>query len=163
MIMLIFLSFLLSSTSWTALEIIGLLILWIIYISWVIVPLSIIRDIVSIWYKIPAFIMIGISLFYIGFGIYKGTNIKLTPLLISNELVKKNQKIVFISDFHVETIHNSKYIQKIVNNIKFIKPDIVLLGGDLMNTAKEDYVSAFLPFNQLEIPIYAILGNHDYI
>lgn len=32
-----------------------------------------------------------------------------------------------------------------------------------MNSAKSDYVNAFLPFNQLEIPIFATLGNHDHM
>ena len=121
------------------------------------------RDIISIWYKIPSLIMIAISLLYIGFGIYKGTTIKVTPLSISNNLIKKDLKIIFISDFHVESIHNRGFIQRIVNHIKTIQPDVVLLGGDLMNTAKEDYVDAFLPFNQLQMPIYAILGNHDHM
>jgi DNA repair exonuclease SbcCD nuclease subunit len=50
-----------------------------------------------------------------------------------------------------------------VNRIKDIQPDMVLLGGDLMNTAKSDYVNAFLPFNQLQIPTYAVVGNHDHM
>ena len=42
-----------------------------------------------------------------------------------------------------------------------MQPDFVLLGGDLLNTAKADYISAFEPFNQLKMPVYATLGNHD--
>jgi len=38
-----------------------------------------------------------------------------------------------------------------------------LIGGDLMNTAKLAYVEAFLPFNQLKMPVYAIAGNHDHM
>ena len=163
MVLLVIISLLLSSTSLTGIEIFWLLLLRIVYISWVIVPIFVIRDIVSIWYKIPSFIMIGISLLYIGFGLYEGTTIKVTPLSLSSDLIKKEHKIAFISDFHVESIHNRRYIQRIVNHIKSIQPDFVLLGGDLMNTAKLDYVDAFLPFNQLQMPIYAILGNHDHM
>lgn len=97
------------------------------------------------------------------FGIYKWTTIKVTPLTISNPNISKNYKIVFISDIHVDTIRNQKYIQTIVNKINKIKPDFVLLGGDLMNTAKLSYVDAFLPFNQLDIPVYATLWNHDHM
>lgn len=163
MVLLVITSILFSLTSWTGIEILWLLLLRIIYISWIIVPLVVIRDIMSIWYKIPSFIIIGILLLYIVFGIYKGITIKFTPLFISSDLVKEEHKIVFISDLHVESIHNSRYIQRIVNHIKSIQPDIVLLGGDLMNTAKEKYIDAFLPFDQLQIPIYAVLGNHDYM
>ncbi len=61
----------------------------------------------------------------------------------------------------MEAVHNTRYIQSIVNKIQALQPDFVLLGGDLMNTAKSDYVDAFEPFNQLKMPVYATLGNHD--
>jgi predicted MPP superfamily phosphohydrolase len=38
-----------------------------------------------------------------------------------------------------------------------------VIGGDLMNTAKTAYVDALLPFNQLTVPVYATLGNHDHM
>ncbi len=144
-------------------EIIWIILLWIIYITRVLSPLLIFRDIISIWYKIPYIFMIILCIVWLGFGIYKGTTIKVTPLTISNENIKKDYKIIFISDIHVETIHHNKYIQSIVNQIKKLKPDFVLLGGDLMNSAKLSYVDAFLPFNQLDIPVYATLWNHDHM
>lgn len=107
--------------------------------------------------------MIVLCIIWLGFGIYKGTTIKVTPLTISNENITKDYKIVFISDIHVEAIHHHRYIQSIVNQIKKLKPNFVLLGGDLMNTAKLSYVDAFLPFNQLDIPVYATLWNHDHM
>jgi len=142
-------------------EIIGILIVWIIYTLWVISPLLIIRDIISIWYKIPFLTMTIVSILWVLVGIYFGTNTKITPLNITSTHLSGIHKIVFISDIHVETIHNTKYIQSIVDKIKKLQPDFVLLGGDLMNTAKSDYVDAFLPFNQLTMPVYATLGNHD--
>jgi len=142
-------------------EIIGILIVWIIYTLWVISPLLIIRDVISIWYKIPFLAMTIVSILWVLVGIYFGTNTKITPLNITNAHLSGTHKIVFISDIHVEAIHNTRYIQSIVNKIKTIQPDFVLLGGDLMNTAKSDYVDAFEPFNQLEMPVYATLGNHD--
>ena len=32
-----------------------------------------------------------------------------------------------------------------------------------MNSANKEYVSGFAPFNQLNIPVYSILGNHDHM
>ncbi len=142
-------------------EIIGILIVWIVYTLWVISPLLIVRDIIAIWYKIPFLVMTIVSILWVLVGIYFGTTTKITPLHITSSHLSGTHKIVFISDIHVEAIHNTRYIQSIVNKIKVLQPDFVLLGGDLMNTAKSDYVDAFLPFNQLDIPVYATLGNHD--
>jgi predicted MPP superfamily phosphohydrolase len=66
----------------------------------------VVRDIVSLGYKIPAVVMIIASLLYIGFGIYKGTVIRVTPLTISSNLIQQEQKIVFISDIHVDSLHS---------------------------------------------------------
>jgi len=163
MLVIMITSVLISNLPWKGFEIIWTILLRIIYATWIIVPLLILRDIISIWYKIPAIFMLILSAIWLWFGIYKWTTIKITPLTISNNNITKNYKIVFISDIHADIIHNTRYIQSIVNHIKKIQPDFVLIWGDLMNTAESSYVDAFLPFNQLKIPIYATLWNHDHM
>lgn len=123
----------------------------------------IIRDSIAIRYNIPPFFMAILAVTWLGYGIYKGTSIKVTPLTIISDRVNKEHKFVFICDIHADAIRNHTYIQSIVNTIKNLQPDFVLIGGDLMNSAKISNVSAFLPFNQLKIPIYAVLGNHDHM
>ena len=105
----------------------------------------------------------GACLLRVACGVYFGTHTKVTPLDISSPHIQQEHKIIFISDLHVELIHNSAFIQSIVKQIKHINPDFVIIGGDLMNNAKAEYLSAFLPFNQLSMPIYATLGNHDHM
>lgn len=127
------------------------------------VPLMILKDIVSIWYDIPPIVMIGVAIAWIGYGMYKGMKTRITPLTISSSAISKDHKIVFVSDIHVDAIRDRKYIQSIVNAVKGIGPDLVLIGGDMVNSAKSSHVDAFLPFNQLDIPVYATLGNHDHM
>lgn len=154
-------SFSMNMFFWKSTEILWAVLLWIIYALWVISPLLIARDLISFWHKIPPIVMIILSVLWVGSGIYYGVTIRTTPLSLSNPALKKDHNIVFISDLHVESVRNRWYIQKIVDRIQKIKPDFVILGGDLMNTAKASYVEAFLPFNQLKMPVYATLGNHD--
>ena len=156
-------SLFLTMSPWNTWEIFGIVLLWIIYSTWVLVPIVILRDIISLRYKIPVLGMSIITILRLGLGIYQGTTIKITPLSISSNQINKNYKIIFISDMHIEAVHNSLYVQSIINHIKKLQPDIVIIGGDLMNTAKLKYVNAFLPFNQLTMPIYATVGNHDHM
>ena len=156
-------SLFLTMSSWSNWEILWIVLLWSIYATRVLVPIILLRDIISLRYKIPVLGMSIITILRIGLGIYKGTTIKITPLSIVSNHISKNYKIVFVSDIHVEAIHNRWYVQSIVNHIKKLQPDIVIIGGDLMNTAKVKYVNTFLPFNQLDMPIYATLGNHDHM
>jgi hypothetical protein len=83
--------------------------------------------------------------------------------MLTSNRITQDHNIVFISDLHVEAIHNRQYVQKIVNRIQDLQPDFVVIGGDLMNTANTSYVNALLPFNQLTVPVYATLGNHDHM
>ena len=156
-------SLFLTMSSWSSWEILWIILLWIIYSTWVLVPIVLLRDIISLRYKIPVLGMSIITILRLGLGIYKGTTIKITPLSIMSNQINKKYKIVFVSDMHIEAVHNRWYVQSIINHIKKLQPDIVIIGGDLMNTAKLKYVNAFLPFNQLDMPVYATLGNHDHM
>ena len=152
------------SSSIGGIEIVGLFLIWCIYVVRFISPVLIVRDIVSFWYKISPMIIIIVSLIRLSLGVYYWTvHIKVTPLVVSNDRIHKEYKVVFISDLHVEAIHSRWYVQSIVNRIQALQPDIVLIGGDLMNIGKTKYMDAFLPFNQIKIPVYATLGNHDYM
>lgn len=65
---------------------------------------------------------------WIGFGLYQGINIKTTSITLSNTKILEQKKFIFISDLHVETIRNRRYVQSIVDKIKKINPDFVLIG-----------------------------------
>jgi len=108
-------------------------------------------------------IVLGICTLYIILWLYQWIHTKTTTLTIAHDKIIKNHKIVFISDIHVDVMHHRWYIQSIVNRIQKIQADFVIIGGDLMNSAKSSYADAFLPFNDLNIPIFATLGNHDHM
>lgn len=77
-------------------------------------------------------------------------------------------KIVHISDIHYGTTIYKKELTKIVNKINELKPDIVVLTGDLLdNAAKEikNYEKELISIlSKIDCTIgkYAISGNHDY-
>ncbi|MDR1494470.1 MAG: metallophosphoesterase [Rickettsiales bacterium] len=78
-----------------------------------------------------------------------------------------NLKVVFISDLHLGAVGTStKLLKKIVGVINAQKADLVLLGGDTVET-KVDYFDS-LKYAELlkgiesKLGTYAILGNHEY-
>ncbi len=68
---------------------------------------------------------------------------KITSITIENDKISQDMNIVFISDLHVEYTRGTKYIQSLVDQIKQLNPDFVLIGWDLVNIAKTSYVPAF--------------------
>lgn len=70
-----------------------------------------------------------------------------------------------ISDMHY-SYQGEKGINKfkeIINHMKTqdIKPDILLVSGDLINRDFQDYVPVFDTLSELGAPYFCITGNHD--
>lgn len=77
-------------------------------------------------------------------------------------------KVVHISDIHYGTTIHKKELEGVVNKINFLKPDIVVLTGDLLDKDIElpkNYDKELIEtLSKIETTIgkYAISGNHDY-
>lgn len=77
-------------------------------------------------------------------------------------------KIVQFSDLHYLTTIHKKEMERIVNKINQLKPDIVVFTGDLVDykkTASEQDIQDLVDnLNRIEVTtgLYAIKGNHDY-
>lgn len=87
-------------------------------------------------------------------------------LIIKNYTVKElgKKKIVFVSDFHISKNDKTR-LQKIVNTINELEPDLVLSGGDFIkghagkNTMPIEEQAREL--KRIKAPIFTVLGNHD--
>lgn len=122
------------------------------------------------WVKFVLFLIL-ISSFFILFSRYIGTNgLKIKEYSIVDSKLPNNfygLKIVQISDIHYKVTTDKKELEKIVNEINLLKPDIVILNGDLFNKninySKNDYTDLTEMLNNINCNIgkYAIKGDND--
>lgn len=73
----------------------------------------------------------------------------------------KGLKIAQLSDIHINNLYISG--KRLVNALKQIKPDIIIITGDYIE--KEKDIPKFIKFLKLittEYPVYLSLGNHDH-
>ena len=73
-------------------------------------------------------------------------------------------KLVFISDLHLGTWQGSSaYLTKVVHLANQENPDVVLLGGDLVDHDHASFLPLLQPLQNLMAPggIYFALGNHE--
>lgn len=79
----------------------------------------------------------------------------------------KELNIVAISDIHLGTIITNSRIEKIVDKINSLNPDIVLMPGDVLDEDLAPVIENNLGENLKQIKskygIYAVTGNHEYI
>lgn len=100
-----------------------------------------------------------------------------TTGLVTKEITINNQniesdfdglKIVHFSDLHYKRIITKKRINKIIDEINLINPDIIVFTGDLIdddsNITDDDitYLKKILESLNSKYGKYAVLGNHDY-
>jgi len=105
-------------------------------------------------------ITIGITLVFGLTAIINGQRIVIKEISLEAENISRTYQFVQISDIQ-HGITNTKYTQRIIDNIQQIDPEFVVITGDFID---EFYVEPkdINLFNQLSMPIYLITGNHEY-
>ena len=92
---------------------------------------------------------------------YTKTHYRITFYQETSKKVSANIRIAVISD-----IHNREYgenNQKLISDIKSLKPDLILFPGDMMIRDQDDYQPVLNLVSNLSgiAPCYGVLGNHE--
>src|SRR5450755_669189 len=104
------------------------------------------------------------SLIY-GFSNKYNYQIRRVPLSFSNlPPAFRGLKIVQISDIHSGSFDNKKAVEKGVQMVLDLEPDLILFTGDLINDRASEMMGYEEVFSRLEAPmgVFSTLGNHDY-
>ncbi|WP_138754778.1 metallophosphoesterase [Paenibacillus sinopodophylli] len=79
----------------------------------------------------------------------------------------KKLTIAMASDLHLGNIVGNKHLKRLVRTIDQIKPDLILLPGDILDDDIEPYLRKNMSseLGKLNAPlgVYAVTGNHEYI
>ncbi len=73
-------------------------------------------------------------------------------------------RIAFVSDVHLGAIVGEKRLQKMVSDINALNPDLIVIGGDLLDESASRMVGWEKHLQQLNAPngVFGVLGNHEY-
>lgn len=91
-----------------------------------------------------------------GYAYWEGGHLQVTVLSIDDA----PEGIVFIADPHLKP-GNIGNVRKVIQRINELNPSIVLIGGDFLFGEEEDLSSQEI-WSEIDAPVYAVLGNHDY-
>lgn len=76
-------------------------------------------------------------------------------------------KIAMVSDLHLGSIMHRGRLARIIEKINALKPDLILLAGDIIDEDLEPFINERMgeEFRKLTAPLgtYAVPGNHEYI
>lgn len=78
----------------------------------------------------------------------------------------EGKRVVQLSDLHVSQVVSQDYLQRAIDRAADLRPDLVLVTGDLMTARHQEQVEPTVDllrrFNTDESAVYVIPGNHDY-
>jgi uncharacterized protein len=71
-------------------------------------------------------------------------------------------RIVHLSDLHVSPIMTESDMRTIVEKTNLLRPDLVMITGDLvMPFSEENHAFLLTSLQKLEAPVFCCMGNHD--
>ncbi|XP_071786137.1 transmembrane protein with metallophosphoesterase domain-like [Asterias amurensis] len=79
-------------------------------------------------------------------------------------LSMNGMKVVQLSDIHIGPTVGRKQLQQAVATTNSLKPDIVVITGDLVDSTVEHLTDAVAPLSQLiaRYGVFYVTGNHEY-
>lgn len=100
------------------------------------------------------------------YGIYNNFKVVITKVSVKLENLPaewQGRKMVWISDVHLDQVHGPEFMQRVVDKINLLNPDLVVIGGDLYDGTAVDEVKVIEPLRNLKAPkgLYFITGNHE--
>lgn len=99
------------------------------------------------------------------FSKYKGIGRVKTYHFVSEDLPSAFDgfRIAFATDFHYESRFNRKRLPALVEAVRAVSPDVLLLGGDYRGREGGDVGELFRALEKVDAPFgtYAVMGNHE--
>ena len=73
-------------------------------------------------------------------------------------------RIVQITDLHIGPLIKGGWLRQVVNKVNALKPDLIVITGDLVDGSVEDLGRHVAPIADLQAShgIYFVTGNHEY-
>jgi len=94
------------------------------------------------------------------YSLINGRLINLRSIKITSSKVDEQIRLMFISDTHLGS-NSKKHLQKILLKIKGLEFDLLLIGGDFIDSSSFDLDGLDILKN-IKKPILFISGNHEY-
>lgn len=102
------------------------------------------------------------------FGYVSNNYISVSTHKLAYKQKKKQEKkrVSSLSIVHISDLHNKTFgwrQTRLLNKIKSIHPDIIVITGDLVDGAPHHHAAVFLQKASSICPIYFVRGNHESI
>ena len=106
-------------------------------------------------------ITLSVVVVFLAYGFRSTWTTKVTRVELSTDKIPHDLKIMLVADIHVDDILPTLRLKEIKKQIELQQPDLVLIAGDLFNRPNVRQAQYFSILSGINVPIYAVEGNHD--
>lgn len=105
------------------------------------------------------------SLLFCLYGVYEAEkSAAVKSYDITSPKIKKETKIVMLSDLHIDVDVSTSYIKKLVERVNALNPDAIVLVGDIIDNSPYNLYKQMEELSKLKAKdgVYVTLGNHEF-
>jgi len=106
-----------------------------------------------------AMIASAVWLLTVGYAVWRANNVVTTTLELHSARIKKPYRLLQLSDIHAGS-RSRKFIAKVVAQSRALKPDMVFITGDVLDSSTVD-ANYLDPLAKFECPVLLCIGNHE--
>ncbi|MDO4487910.1 MAG: metallophosphoesterase [Eubacteriales bacterium] len=94
---------------------------------------------------------------------YNDSNFECDFYRVKTKTAEERVRLVFLTDVHLKQYGNDN--AALINNVRKLSPDLIILGGDLVLSESAEYSGMLSMCTQLSniAPVYGVLGNHENV
>ena len=99
------------------------------------------------------------------YGVYEAEkDAEIVTYEIASPKIKQPTKVVLLADLHIDTDVSPKYVENLVNRVNALKPDAVVIAGDIVDNRPIKLEKQMAELEKLEPKgkVYFVLGNHEF-
>jgi predicted MPP superfamily phosphohydrolase len=105
--------------------------------------------------------IIGVSAALTIYGVLNAVSFRVSEVSIPMN-VDRELTVVQISDLHLGTIRNARYLDRIVDRTNALAPDLVAVTGDLFDGTAPLRRETIAALDRVNAPVFFVTGNHEF-
>ena len=134
----------------------------LLYLFMIVALLDLVNIVCKISPNVRGITALILTVLFIVYGTVNASVIRVKEISIPIAGLTKEIKAVHISDVHLGYFWGKKRLEKIVDKVIALNPDVLFNTGDMFDTKTLLNSSEVLnPLEKLSIPHYFVYGNHD--
>ncbi len=110
------------------------------------------------------FVALGAGMLLSARALYEAKQLVIENVNIKIKNLKKEYKIVQLSDIHIGGLIDKTYIENMIKKVNALEPELVVITGDLVDIKIDNAKETLEQFKKLspKYGTYFIVGNHEY-